>query len=71
MAAELVDTTRLYARNVARIDADWIEQLGAHLLKKSWSEPHWEKRAGQVVAGLVDRRPSRRRSGGRAGRPRA
>ena len=50
MAAELVDTTRLYARNVARIEADWVERAGAHLLKRAWSEPHWEKRAGQVVA---------------------
>jgi len=50
MAAEMVDTTRLYARTAARIDPAWIEQAAAHLIRRSWSEPHWEKRAGQVVA---------------------
>jgi len=50
MAAELVDTTRLYARCVARIEPAWIERVGAHLLRKSWSDPRWEKKAGQVVA---------------------
>ena len=50
MAAEVVDTTRLFARTVARIDPGWIETLGAHLLRRSWSEPHWEKKAAQVVA---------------------
>lgn len=50
MAAEIVDTTRLFARTVARIDPGWIEQLGAHLLRRSWSDPHWEKKAAQVVA---------------------
>jgi len=50
VAAELVDTTRLYARCVARIEPAWIERVGAHLLRKSWSDPRWEKKAGQVVA---------------------
>jgi ATP-dependent helicase HrpA len=50
MAAEMVDTGRLYGRTLARIDPAWIEQAAAHLIRKSWSEPHWEKRAGQVVA---------------------
>jgi len=50
MAAEMVDTGRLYGRTLARIDPAWIEQTAAHLIRKSWSEPHWEKRAGQVVA---------------------
>ena len=50
MAAELVDTTRLYARGLARIEPEWIERIGAHLIKRSWSEPHWEKKAGQVMA---------------------
>lgn len=50
MAAELVETTRLYARLVARIDPAWVEQAAAHLIKRSWQEPHWEKRRGQVVA---------------------
>ena len=50
MASELVDTTRLYARTVARIDAPWIEQAAGHLLQVSYTEPHWEKQAGQIVA---------------------
>ncbi len=50
MAAELVDTTRLYARTVANIQPEWVERVGAHLLKKSWGEPRWEKRAAQVTA---------------------
>jgi ATP-dependent helicase HrpA len=50
MAAELVETTRLYARCVAKIDPRWVERVGAHLLRKSWSDPRWEKKAGQVVA---------------------
>ncbi|WP_229423647.1 ATP-dependent RNA helicase HrpA [Massilia frigida] len=50
MAAELVETTRLYARCVANIAPEWIERVGSHLLKKSWGEPRWEKRAAQVTA---------------------
>jgi ATP-dependent helicase HrpA len=50
MAAELVETSRLYARCIAKIEPEWIERVGAHLLKKSLSEPHWEKRAAQVSA---------------------
>lgn len=50
MAAELVDTTRLYARCVARIEPEWLEKVGLHLLKKSWGEPRWEKRSAQVTA---------------------
>ena len=50
MAAELVDTTRLYARCVAQIQPEWVERVGSHLLKKSWGEPRWEKRAAQVTA---------------------
>ncbi len=50
MAAELVETTRLYARCVARIDPVWVEKVGSHLLRRSWSDPRWEKKAGQVVA---------------------
>ncbi|MGC7986113.1 oligonucleotide/oligosaccharide-binding fold domain-containing protein, partial [Salmonella enterica] len=50
MAAELVDTARLYARCVANIQPEWLEKLGGHLLKKSWGEPRWEKRAAQVTA---------------------
>ncbi|HQR55812.1 MAG TPA: ATP-dependent RNA helicase HrpA, partial [Burkholderiaceae bacterium] len=50
MAAELVETSRLFARTVATIDPAWLEQVGAHLLKKSHGEPHWEKRPAQVMA---------------------
>jgi ATP-dependent helicase HrpA len=50
VAAELVETTRLYARGIAHIDVKWLETVGGHLLKKQLLEPHWEKKAGQVVA---------------------
>ena len=51
MAAELVETTRLYARGVAAIQPDWIETAAPpHLLKRSYSEAHWEKKRGQVAA---------------------
>ena len=50
MAAEMVDTGRLYARTVALVRSEWIEAAGAHLISRSWTEPHWEKRAGQVMA---------------------
>ncbi|WP_341675474.1 ATP-dependent RNA helicase HrpA [Niveibacterium sp. SC-1] len=50
MAAELIDTSRLFARCIARIEPEWVEEVGAHLLKKSSYEPHWEKRYGAVRA---------------------
>ncbi len=50
MAAELVDTSRLYARCIAQIQPEWLEKIGAHLLRKNVSEPRWEKRANQVSA---------------------
>jgi len=50
MAAELVETTRLYARSVAKIQPDWIEKVGAHLVKRNHNNPHWEKGSGQAVA---------------------
>ncbi len=50
MAAELVETSRLFARCVANIKVEWIEPLAGHLCKYSWAEPHWEKKRGQVVA---------------------
>ncbi len=50
MAAELVETTRLYARGVARIEPQWIERVGGHLLQKTLLEPHWEKKPAQVSA---------------------
>ena len=50
MAAELVETTRLFGRGLANIDPQWIEQVGGHLLKKQLLDPHWEKKAAEVVA---------------------
>ena len=50
VAAELAETSRLFARCVARVNPEWIEQIGEHLLRRSYSEPHWEKKAMQVVA---------------------
>jgi ATP-dependent helicase HrpA len=50
MAAELVETTRLFGRGLAAIEPQWIERIGGHLLKKQLLEPHWEKKAGEVVA---------------------
>jgi ATP-dependent helicase HrpA len=50
MAAELVETTRLYARTLATIEPGWIEGVGGHLLKTLHTDPHWEKARGQVAA---------------------
>ena len=50
MAAELVETTRLFGRGLAAIEPAWIERVGAHLLKRQLLEPHWEKKAAEVVA---------------------
>ncbi|WP_170288886.1 ATP-dependent RNA helicase HrpA [Ideonella dechloratans] len=50
VAAELVDTTRLFGRGLAAIEPQWIERIAGHLLKKQLLEPHWEKKAAEVVA---------------------
>ena len=50
MSAELVETSRLWARVNARIDPAWAEPLAEHLVKRTYSEPHWEQRAGAVMA---------------------
>ncbi len=50
MAAELVETARLYARMVAKIEPQWAESLARHLVKRNYLEPHWEKKRAQVVA---------------------
>ncbi len=50
MAAELVETNRLWARVAAKIEPEWVEPLAAHLVKRSYSEPHWEKKQGAVMA---------------------
>ncbi|MGR2663084.1 ATP-dependent RNA helicase HrpA [Chromobacterium haemolyticum] len=66
VAAELVETTRLYARCVAKIEPEWVEKLAPHLVKYHYFDPHWEKSRGEVVAServtlygltLVPRRP--------------
>ncbi len=50
LAAELVETTRLYGRGIATIEQPWLVLMGGHLLKKQLLEPHWEKKAAEVVA---------------------
>jgi ATP-dependent helicase HrpA len=50
MAAELVETSRLWARTNARIEPEWAEEAGAHVVKRTVSEPRWSKRQGAVVA---------------------
>ena len=49
MAAEITETTRLFGRCVARIEDGWIEKVGAHLIKRQYFDPHWEKKAMQVA----------------------
>ncbi len=50
LAAELVETSRLFARTVAAIEPAWLERVGAHLLKRTHGDPHWEKRQAQAMA---------------------
>jgi ATP-dependent helicase HrpA len=50
VCAELVETTRLFGRGIANIEPQWIEQVAGHLLKKQLLDPHWEKKAAEVVA---------------------
>jgi ATP-dependent helicase HrpA len=50
VAAELVETTRLFGRGLAAIEPQWIPPIAGHLLKTQLLEPHWEKKAGEVVA---------------------
>ena len=50
VCAELVETTRLFGRGIANIDPQWLEEVGGHLLKKQLLDPHWEKKAAEVVA---------------------
>ncbi len=47
MAAEQVETSKVYARSVAKIEPEWIEECAEHLIKRSYYEPHWEKKAGR------------------------
>ena len=50
VAASFLETARLYALTVATIEAEWLEELAAHLCSYSWSAPRWQKKTGQVVA---------------------
>ncbi|MFY7904008.1 MAG: ATP-dependent RNA helicase HrpA, partial [Rubrivivax sp.] len=50
VAAELVETTRLFGRGIAAIEPQWLPPLAGHLLKRQLLEPHWEKKAGEVIA---------------------
>ena len=50
VAAEIVETSRLFARTAANIDADWLEAAGGHLCRYSYASPRWEKNRGEVVA---------------------
>ncbi len=50
VAAELVETSRLFARCVAGIDPKWLEDLGAHLIRRERRNPHWDRSRGQVIA---------------------
>ncbi|WP_122979366.1 ATP-dependent RNA helicase HrpA [Actinoplanes teichomyceticus] len=50
MSAELVETSRLWARVNARIEPEWAEKLAPHLVKRSYSEPHWDRKLGAVMA---------------------
>src|SRR5258706_778761 len=50
MSAEIVETTKLYARTNARIDPEWIERAAEHLVKRAYSEPRWEAETANVVA---------------------
>ncbi|MGZ5018619.1 MAG: ATP-dependent RNA helicase HrpA, partial [Methylobacter sp.] len=49
MAAEQVETSKVYARNVARIEPEWIEQCAAHLVKHNYYDPHWEKKGARCM----------------------
>lgn len=48
MAFELVQTTQLFARTVAKVEPEWLDQVGGHLMKRSYSEPHWSEKAGRA-----------------------
>ncbi|WP_448223405.1 ATP-dependent RNA helicase HrpA [Gordonia iterans] len=50
MAAELIETSRLFAHNVAAVDPEWVEQIAPHLVTRTYSEPAWSSRRGAVMA---------------------
>src|SRR5690606_26822343 len=49
VAAEIVETSRVFARMVARIEPEWIEPLAGHVVKRHYFEPHWEQKRAQVM----------------------
>ncbi len=49
VAAEIVETSRVFARTLARIEPDWVEPLATHVVKRHYFEPHWERKRAQVV----------------------
>ncbi|MEQ3658516.1 MAG: ATP-dependent RNA helicase HrpA [Glaciecola sp.] len=53
MSAELVETSKLFARNVAKVDPRWLEPISVHLVNKQFAEPHWSKNKGAVMAYLT------------------
>src|SRR5690606_20618360 len=50
VAAELVETGRVWGRTAAAVEPGWIESAGAHLVRRSWSDPHWQPARGFVAA---------------------
>jgi ATP-dependent helicase HrpA len=50
VAGELQETTRVFARNVARVEPEWIEKAASHLVERTWVEPHWDKERGESMA---------------------
>ncbi|WP_442968740.1 ATP-dependent RNA helicase HrpA [Ramlibacter sp.] len=50
VCAELVETTRLFGRGIANIEPQWVEEVAGHLLKKQLLDPHWEKKAAEVIS---------------------
>ena len=50
VVSELVETTRLFGRGIANIEPQWLEEVGAHLLRKQLLDPHWEKKSAEAVA---------------------
>jgi ATP-dependent helicase HrpA len=50
MSGEIVETSKLYARTIAPVQPQWIERIAAHLVKKNYSEPHWQAHSGHVMA---------------------
>ncbi len=50
VAASLIETSKLFAHQIAKIEPEWVEKLAPHLIKRSYSEPHWELKVGRVAA---------------------